>query len=100
MTKLKLFIDIHDAANGTFPAGIATKDFVGFYKKYEQACQEEGVINLKVDVGFEEGRAFCLNLAKDSDAIRRAHQKVGLPFDSITEVVTASSKSILFDAIA
>ncbi|WP_206599335.1 nickel-binding protein [Methyloceanibacter stevinii] len=68
MQKMKFFVDTHDQANGTFPQGISKEDFAGFYKKYEAACEEEGVVSLRVHVGFEAGRAFCLNMAPDADA--------------------------------
>jgi hypothetical protein len=29
-------------------------------------------------------------LAPDEDVVRQAHENIGLPFDSITEVVTAA----------
>jgi hypothetical protein len=51
----------------------------------------EGVINLKVHLGLGVGRAFCVNLAPDADAVRRAHERVGLPFDTITEVSDISA---------
>jgi hypothetical protein len=46
------------------------------------------VVPLRVHVGYDEGRAFCFTMAPDADAVRRAHERVGLPFDSITEVAT------------
>jgi hypothetical protein len=44
---------------------------------------------------MREGRAFCYNLAPDADAVRRAHERVGLPFDSITEVTTMTPGDML-----
>lgn len=86
--KLKLYMDTHDKKNGTFPDGITPKQLEGFYEKYQAACKEEGVISIRTHVGFEDGRAYCFNLAPSADAVKRAHEKVGLPFDSITEVHT------------
>ena len=37
-----------------------------------------------------EGRAFCLNMAPSADAVKRVHDKVGLAYDTITEVKTIS----------
>ncbi len=90
MNNLKLFIDTHDKNNKTFPENITPSELEVFYKQYEKACKEEGVISVKTHVGFSEGRAFCLNMAIDADAIKRVHEKVGLPFDTITEVSTIS----------
>ncbi|HHJ19787.1 MAG TPA: DUF4242 domain-containing protein, partial [Gammaproteobacteria bacterium] len=50
----------------------------------------EGAVNLRAHVGIKEGRAYCLSMAPDAEAIRRAHERVGLPYDSITEVKTAT----------
>lgn len=88
MSKMRFFMDTHDKNTHTFPAGISPEQLEAFYKKYEAACEEEGVISLRTHVGFEEGKAFCFNMAPDADAIRRVHEKAGLPFDSITEVTT------------
>lgn len=96
MSQLKLFIDTHDKGNGTFPVGLTPQQFEGFYAKYEAACQAEGVIPMGTHVGYRDGKAYCLNLAPDADAIRRAHERVGLPFDEVTEVQTASPTSTFF----
>jgi hypothetical protein len=45
---------------------------------------------VRVHIGYETGRAFCLNLAADAEAVQRAHERAGLPFDAITEVTTAT----------
>jgi hypothetical protein len=37
-----------------------------------------------------------VNLAADAKAIRRAHQKAGLKFNSVTEVTTASPGDLYF----
>jgi hypothetical protein len=88
---MKLFLDVHDATNGTFPTGLTAEQFAGFHDQYLAACIAEGVINLKVHLGLGVGRAFCVNLAPDADAVRRAHERVGLPFDTITEVSDISA---------
>ncbi|SER19548.1 Protein of unknown function [Amphritea atlantica] len=86
MKKMKLFLDTHDVESGTFPAGITKPQFAEFYEQYKQACEAEGVVPLKIFTGVEAGKAFCLTLAEESDAVARAHQRVGLPFNTITEV--------------
>jgi len=100
MQRMKFFIDTHDAHNHTFPAGISPEDFAGFYAKFEAACRAEGVVSLRAHVGFDKGRAFCLTMAPDADAVRRAHERVGLPFDDITEVLMSTPGDIFFSRAA
>jgi hypothetical protein len=88
--KMKYFIDVHDRANKTFPEKISKQEFAGFFAKFEAACREEGVVLLRIHVSLEDGRAYCLTSAPNADAVRRAHQRVGLPFDRITEVTTTT----------
>jgi hypothetical protein len=96
MQKMKFFIDTHDQKSDTFPSGISKDDFASFYEKYEAACAEEGVISLRIHVGLDDGRAFCLNMAPDAEAVRRVHQKVGLPFETLTEVTTVTPGDLFF----
>lgn len=100
MQAMRLFLDTHDEAHGTFPAGLTAEGFAGFYPAYLDACRAEGVVNLDIQVGLADGRAFCLNLAPDAEAVRRAHARVGLAFDTITEVKTASPGALFFRAEA
>lgn len=88
--QLRYFIDTHDRARQTFPENLSPADFAGFYAQYQAVCQEEGVVPLRTHVGFAEGRAFCFNMAPDAEAVRRVHERLGLPFDAITEVTTAT----------
>jgi hypothetical protein len=39
-------------------------------------------------------------MAPSADAVRRAHERVGLPFDEITEVVTSTPSDLFFAAAA
>jgi len=94
MQDMKYFIDTHDKANQTFPDGITKDQLAEFYKGYEQACKEEGVISLKIHAGLEEGRAFCVNMAPSAEAVRKVHEKVGLPYDTITEVKSISPDNL------
>ncbi len=96
MERMKFFIDTHDQQKGTFPAGISKEQFAAFFAGYERACQEEGVIVLRAHVGFEDGRAYCFNMAPSAAHVRRAHEKAGRPFDSITEVATATPGDLFF----
>lgn len=88
--KAKYFIDVHDRKNGTFPAKISKEELAGFFAKYEAACREEGVTLLRLHVSLEEGRAYCLTAARSAEAVKKAHERVGLPFDGITEVSTVT----------
>jgi len=91
MKAMHFFLDTHDRTKQSFPNQLTPEEFVAFFAKYEEACDEEGVIPLRAHVGFEDGRAFCFNMAPDADAVRHAHERVGLAFDSITEVTTATA---------
>jgi hypothetical protein len=96
METMRFFIDTHDRTKNTFPAQLGADDFEAFFAKYEEACAAEGVIPLRAHVGLADGRAFCFNMASDADAVRRAHERAGLPFDSITEVTTATPGDMFF----
>jgi len=96
VTPMKFFLDTHDVRNGPFPAGIDRPAFAAFHATYEEACRAEGVVALRIHVGFDDGRAFCLTMAPDAEAVRRAHARVGLPFDEITEIVTSAPGDLFF----
>jgi hypothetical protein len=96
MQPMRFFIDTHDRSRNTFPGALSAEQFESFYASYEQACYSEGVVPLRLHVGLEEGRAFCLNMAPDAEAVKRVHDRVGLPFDSITEVTTATPGDAFF----
>lgn len=96
MHKMKLFVDTHDKRTGTFPAAIGKEAFGEIFKQYAKACESEGVVIVNTMVSAGDGRMYCVNLAPDQEAIRRAHEKAGLTFDAITEVTTASPGDIYF----
>jgi hypothetical protein len=96
MQRMKFFLDTHDERSQTFPTGISKEAFAEFYPKYEKACREEGVVNLRIHVGFEEGRAYCFNMAPSAEHIRRAHERAGLRFETITEVTTTTPGDLFF----
>lgn len=96
MQPMRFYIDTHDRNTGTFPEQLSPEDFCGFYAKYEAVCLEEGVVPLRTHVGLKEGRAFCFNMAPDAEAVRRVHDRLGLPFDAITEVVTTTPGDLFF----
>ncbi|WP_027184835.1 DUF4242 domain-containing protein [Desulfovibrio inopinatus] len=97
MLKMKLFIDTHDKENGTFPEKISQEDFSGVYEKYAAACAQEGVVIFKTLVNASDGKMYCLNMAPSAEAIRKAHEHIGLSFDSIHEVATASPEDMHFE---
>jgi len=77
MKPMRYFLDTHDRARNTFPAQLTPTDFEVFFAQYETACQAEGVIPLRTHVGY-------------------AHERVGLPYDDITEVTTATPGDTFF----
>lgn len=96
MKPMRFFLDTHDRTNKTFPAKLTREEFEIFFAKYEKACYDEGVVPVRLHVGYDEGRAFCFTMAPDAESVKRAHEKVGLPFDSITEVTTATPGDTFF----
>jgi hypothetical protein len=96
MKPMRFFLDTHDRTRKTFPEKLSPEDFEKFYALYEKACYDENVIPIRIHVSYEEGRAYCLNMAADADAVKRAHERVGLPFDSISEVATATPGDTFF----
>ena len=98
MNKVRLFMDTHTVKSGTFPEGITDSQFSDFYAKYSEICKEEGVISLKTHVSFEAGTAFCLNMAPNEKAVHRVHERVGLPYDSISEVKTVTPGDLFFNS--
>jgi len=96
MPKMRLFIDTHDKRNKSFPGELSRQQFVAFFAAYEEACQAEGVVLVRTHVGYGDGRAFCLTMAATAEAVRRAHERVGLPFDDIIEVESAGPADTFF----
>ena len=96
MRPMKFFLDTHDQHTSTFPSGLTSAQFAEFFAKYEKACREEGVVVLRAHVGIEAGRAYCFNMAESAEHVRRAHEAVGLPFETITEVATATPGDLGF----
>ena len=84
---MKYFIDTHDREKGSYPQEeISKEQFVEIYKIFEKACEDEGVTDLGAHVNLEKGKAFCFTTGPDAEAVRRVHETVNFPFDSITEV--------------
>jgi len=84
---MKYFIDTHDRTKGSWPAeGVSEAEFLEIYSRFETACEEVGGADLGAHVNVAEGKAYCFTKGPDAEAIRRAHEKLCFPFDSITEV--------------
>jgi len=65
---MKYFIDTHDRGKGSFPKDQLTE------------------LNLLPSTGALEGRAFCFTAGPHVEVIRKAHDAISLPYDSITDV--------------
>ena len=48
----------------------------------------------RVHVNIEDGKAYCFTRARDVEAVRRTHERVDLPFDSITEIKTVTGSDL------
>jgi hypothetical protein len=83
---MKYFIDTHDATKGSWPTEVSEAEFVELYAGFEAACESEGGADMGAHVNVAERKAYCFTKGPDAEAIRRAHEKLGFPFDSITEV--------------
>jgi hypothetical protein len=83
---MKYFIDTHDITRGSWPSkGVSEDEFISIYSEFENACEEMGGTPLGAHVNVAQGKAYCFTKGPDADAIRRAHEKLSFPFDSITE---------------
>jgi hypothetical protein len=96
MQEMKFYIDTHDRRSSTFPAEISEEQFQEFFSAYEKASRESGVVVLRAHVGLADGRAYCFNMAPSAEHVRQAHEHAGLPFESISEVATATPGDLSF----
>jgi hypothetical protein len=88
---MKSFIDTHDKAKGSFPAQVLTEEqFFAQFDSLEKAGEECRVIGHAAHVNLEEGKAFCFMSGPDEEPIRKTHEAINLPYDSITEVKRAT----------
>jgi len=84
---MKYFIDTHDRSKGSWPQEkVSGNEFIDIYSNFETALEEVGGHDLGAHVNVAEGKAYCFTKGPDVEAIRRAHEKLNFPFDSITEV--------------
>jgi hypothetical protein len=93
---LKFYMDEHQREFDSFPKEqITDEEFAEVYKDFEKACEEEGVVPMGSHVNCHHGRAYCLIAAPNEEAVRRAHEKVGLPYNKITEIKRLTSLDLL-----
>ncbi len=98
---MKYFIDTHDKTKGSFPQGQLTEaEFFAKFDALEQVAPKFGVGAHAAHVNLKEGKAFCFMSGPDEEAVRRAHEAVHLPFDSITEVKRVSGADLRYPASA
>ena len=84
---MKYFIDTHDRNKSSFPPGqVSEAEFFAKFDELEEAAPKFGVGAHAAHVNLSEGKAFCFMSGPDQEAVRKAHEAVHLPFDSITEV--------------
>jgi len=84
---MKYFMDTHDRVKGSWPQeDISETEFLRIYDEFSRAVAEQGGHDLGAHVNVKAGRAFCFTYGPDEVAIRRAHEKLNFPYDSITEV--------------
>ena len=84
---MKYFIDTHDITKGSWPKdGVSEAEFIEIYAEFEKALEDVGGADLGAHVNVSEGQAFCFIKGENEVAIRRAHEKLHFPYDSITEV--------------
>ena len=87
----KYFIDVHDLESGTFnEEHMSEEGFVRAFAVFDETAEEEGVTALRAHVNVHEGKAYCYTKGADPEAVRRAHEKIDFPFESITEVKTVT----------
>ena len=84
---MRYFIDTHDRTKNSFPAEEASQEqFLAIYSGLEDALLSEGGFVTGGHVNLAEGKAFCLTAAADEADVAAAHEEIGLPYDSITQV--------------
>lgn len=84
---MKYFIDTHDKAKGSFPSGeLSEEEFFAQFDALEAVASKFGASARAAHVNLKQGKAFCFMSGPDEESIRKAHEAVHLPYDSITEV--------------
>ena len=98
---MKYYIDTHDKTKGSFPdAELTEAEFFAKFDALEEAAPRFGVGAHAAHVNLKEGKAFCFMSGPDQEAVRKAHEAVHLPFDSITEVKRVTGADLRHPAVA
>jgi hypothetical protein len=85
--RVKYFIDTHDKTKGSFPQKeLSEEQFFAQFASLEKAAEKLGVFGHAAHVNLKDGKAFCFMSGPDEESIRKAHEAIGVPYDSITEV--------------
>ena len=96
---MKYFIDTHDKTKGSFPQGQLTEpEFFAKFDALEEVAPKFGVGAHAAHVSLKEGKAFCFMSGPDDEAVRKAHEAVDLPFDSITKVKRVTGADLRYPA--
>jgi hypothetical protein len=89
---MRCFIDTHDRSKNSFPPEEVTlEQFLEIYAGMDAALIAEGGFAVDAHVNLPDAKAFCRTRANDEAAVAAAHEKIGLPYDSITVVQRVSS---------
>ena len=84
---MKYFMDTHDRAKGSFPGQEMTEEeFFANFDALEEAALKLGAFGHAAHVNLPDGKAFCFMSGPDEETIRKAHEAIDFPYDSITEV--------------
>ena len=75
-------------------------EFFAKFDALEEAAPQFGVGAHAAHVNLKEGKAFCFMSGPDREAVRKAHEAVHLPFDSITEVKRVTGADLRNPAVA
>ncbi len=92
---MRYFIDTHDRSKGSFPAEKVTPEqFEAIYGRLDDALEAGGGLAIDAHLNLGDGKVFCLTAAADEAAVAAAHDKIGLRYDSITQVNRVSGMDL------
>jgi hypothetical protein len=92
---MRYFIDTHDRTKHSFPAEeVSQEQFVAIYREMDEALLSEGGFVTGAHANLADGKAFCITAAADEAAVAAAHEKIGFPYDSITQVQRVSGMDL------
>ena len=89
------------SATGAFthcPAGELTEaQFLAQFDELEKVAPNFDAFAHAAHVNLKEGKAFCFMCGPDEESIRKAHEAIHFPYDSITEVKRVSGADMRLD---